>query len=244
MRKWSGRIRPVSLGEKGKAIMPSETVENYLKAIHTLEAAGASDAPVALGDLAHAVGVTPGTATTMVKKLAAGKLVKYERYGGVLLTPKGERAALAVLRRHRLIETFLVRTLGMDWSEVHEEAERLEHALSDRLLAKLDAFLGHPVVDPHGDPIPDERGNLRSTPLLAVARCRTGTKVRLARVQDQRAEFLKFLNRAGLAIDALLTIVAADAGAGTVTLRTEGKEAVTISETAAGNLLVEVVGRR
>lgn len=224
--------------------MPSETVENYLKAIHALAAAGAADAPVSLGDLAQAVGVTPGTATTMVKKLAAAKLAKYERYGGVMLTSKGERAALAVLRRHRLIETFLVRTLGMDWSEVHEEAEKLEHALSDRLLAKLDAFLGHPAVDPHGDPIPDEQGNLRSTPLIAVARCRAGTRVRLARVLDQRAEFLRFLNRAGLTIDASLTIVGADPGAGTVTLRTTGNEPVTISELAAANLLVEPAGRK
>src|ERR1043165_5503845 len=144
--------------------MASETVENYLKAIYSLSAKSDSD-QVSLGDLAAAVGVTPGTATTMVKKLALDRLAKYERYSGVALTAKGKQTALAVLRRHRLIETFLVRTLGMDWAEVHAEAERLEHALSDRLLQRLDAFLGHPAVDPHGDPIPDPRGRLRQTAL-------------------------------------------------------------------------------
>ncbi len=224
--------------------MPSETVENYLKSIHALAAAAPGDAPVSLGDLAHAVGVTPGTATTMVKKLAAAKLAKYQRYGGVSLTPKGQRAARAVLRRHRLIETFLVRTLGMDWSEVHEEAEKLEHALSDRLLAKLDAFLGHPAVDPHGDPIPDESGALRTTPLVALSRCNPGARVRLARVLDQRADFLRFLNRSSLSIDTPLTIISAEPGAGTVTLRTARNDSITISELAAANLLVEALPRR
>jgi DtxR family Mn-dependent transcriptional regulator len=223
--------------------MASETVENYVKAIYTLreEGEGGAGSTVALGDVAAAVGVTPGTATTMVKKLARDKLAKYERYGGVTLTVRGEKMALAVLRRHRLIETFLVRTLGMDWSEVHDEAERLEHAISDRMLEKLDAFLGHPAVDPHGDPIPDANGRLREAALVAVARCTPGATVRLARVLDQRADFLRFLDRHRIRIGALLIVERAEPGAGTVTVRVEERE-VTIGEAAAANLMGEAVG--
>lgn len=221
--------------------MASETVENYVKAIYTLreERGGPT---VALGDVALAVGVTPGTATTMVKKLARDKLARYERYEGVTLTTRGEKMALAVLRRHRLIETFLVRTLGMDWSEVHEEAERLEHAISDRMLAKLDQFLGHPAVDPHGDPIPDSSGRLREAALVAVARCKPGATVRLARVLDQRADFLRFLDRHRIRIGTLLTLERAEPGAGTVTVLLDDRE-VTIGDAAAANLMVEAVGR-
>lgn len=227
--------------------MPSETVENYLKAIHALAARAEPGAPVSLGDLAAAVGVTPGTATTMVKKLAAQKLARYERYSGVLLTVRGERAALSVLRRHRLIETFLVRTLGMDWSEVHEDAEKLEHAVSDRLLQRLDDLLGHPAVDPHGDPIPDASGAFRApppVPLLDIARARPTARVTLARVIDQRPDFLRFLNRAGLTLNAHLTILAAEPGAGTVTVRTSVRGDITLSEAAAANLLVRPDPRR
>jgi DtxR family Mn-dependent transcriptional regulator len=221
--------------------MATETVENYLKAIYALSPR-ASEGQVPLGDLAHAVGVTPGTATTMVKRLAREKLARYERYGGVALTPRGRRMALAVLRRHRLIETFLVRTLGMDWSEVHEEAERLEHALSDRLLEKLDRFLGRPNVDPHGDPIPDPGGKLREPPLIPIPLCKPGTRLRLARVLDQRADFLRFLDRHGLRIGALLTVGSTDSGAETLTLRVGGRN-ITIAQTAARNLMASTASR-
>ncbi len=221
--------------------MATETVENYLKAIFTLRKPGEEDAQVPLGDVASAVGVTPGTATTMVKKLAGASLVKYERYGGVRLTAKGERAALAVLRRHRLIETFLVKTLGMDWSEVHADAERLEHALSDSLLERLDRFLGHPSVDPHGDPIPDIDGKFRAPHVVPVARCKAGAKLRLARVMDQSPEFLKFLDRNGLRIGAAVVVQSFEPGAGTMSLKV-GSRTVTIAERAAGNLMASVGG--
>lgn len=219
--------------------MASETVENYLKAIFTLRKPGEEDAQVPLGDVAHAVRVTPGTATTMVKKLGAAGLVKYERYGGVRLTARGERAAIAVLRRHRLIETFLVKTLGMDWSEVHEDAERLEHAVSDSLLERLDRLLEHPSVDPHGDPIPDVDGKFREAHVVPIGRCKTGVRMRLARVMDQSPEFLRFLDRNGLRIGAGLVVQSAEPGAGTLTLRVGGK-LVTLAQAAAGNLMASV----
>src|SRR4029077_6378558 len=131
-------------------------VENYLKAIYqgqlTLAESGKL---VPMGQVANAVGVTPGTATTMVKALAESGLAEYEPYSGVRLSPAGEKLAALVLRRHRLVELFLVQVIGMNWDEVHDEAEQLEHAVSDRLIERIDAMLGHPAVDPHGDPIPD-----------------------------------------------------------------------------------------
>ncbi|MGH7179941.1 MAG: metal-dependent transcriptional regulator, partial [Tepidisphaeraceae bacterium] len=137
--------------------MPSSTVENYLKRIY-LEQQATSSHLVAMGKLAAAMGVVPGTATSMVKALADSGLVDYEPREGVKLTRGGEQLALHVLRRHRLVELFLVKFLGLDWSEVHEEAEQLEHAISDKVLEKIDALLERPSVDPHGDPIPPAHG--------------------------------------------------------------------------------------
>lgn len=117
--------------------MASETVENYLKAIYSL-CLESPAGEAGMTRLASSVGVTTGTATTMIKKLAAAKLVRYEKNKAVRLSAKGERLALSVVRRHRIVETFLVRTLGLDWADVHDEAERLEHAVSDRLVDKLD----------------------------------------------------------------------------------------------------------
>src|SRR6185436_274808 len=140
-------------------MLPSSTVENYLKAIYQGQSSLARDQRlVPMGHVAAALGVTPGTATTMVKALAESGLVEYEPYGGVRLSAAGEKLATLVLRRHRLIELFLVQVMGMSWADVHDEAENLEHAVSDRLIDRIDEMLGHPSVDPHGDPIPGPEG--------------------------------------------------------------------------------------
>src|SRR5437867_7894694 len=159
--------------------MPTPTVENYVKQIYLEQQApgegeGAAEALVPMGRLAAAMGVVPGTATTMVKALADSGLVVYEPRGGVRLSRGGEQLALHVLRRHRLVELFLVKVLGLDWSEVHEEAEELEHAVSDKVLARIDAYLGHPSVDPHGDPIPTSKGKVSSPKLLSLGECELG----------------------------------------------------------------------
>src|SRR5450631_2337635 len=138
--------------------MPTSTVENYLKAI--LVRSTGDEAVVATGALAEALGVTPGTITTMVKSMASRGLLEHQPREGVRLTPEGRTLAMAVVRKHRLVETFLVQVLHMDWKEVHEEAEALEHAISDRVLLRIDAILGHPVADPHGDPIPSRKSHL------------------------------------------------------------------------------------
>src|SRR5256885_15044056 len=148
--------------------MPSITVENYLKQLD-LEHQNASEELVPMGKLATAMGVVPGTATSMVKALADSGLVDYEPRSGARLTRGGEQLALHVLRRHRLVELFLVKVLGLDWSEVHPEAEELEHAISDKVLEKIDALLGRPRVDPHGDPIPTAKGKVVDAHLDSLA---------------------------------------------------------------------------
>src|SRR5882724_918609 len=172
-----------------KDCMPSITVENYLKQLY-LEQQNVSEELVPMGKLASAMGVVPGTATSMVKALADSGLVAYEPRFGAKLTKGGEQLALHVLRRHRLVELFLVKVLGLDWSEVHDEAEELEHAISEKVLQRIDKLLGHPSVDPHGDPIPTAKGKVSEERLVRLPESETGAKVRIARIVDQDARFL------------------------------------------------------
>src|SRR6476660_1290550 len=173
-------------------MVPSQTVENYLKTIFQAQVALTDpDGLVPMGQLATAIGVVPGTATTMVKALADSGLAHYEPYAGVRLTPAGEKLAALVLRRHRLIELFLVKVLGMSWTEVHDEAERLEHAVSERLIERIDTMLGHPEVDPHGDPIPSADGTLAQPRYLDLLTAPLDTPLAVSRVIDQDAAFLR-----------------------------------------------------
>ncbi|MDB5295472.1 MAG: ideR [Phycisphaerales bacterium] len=220
--------------------MPSITVENYVKQIYL---AGQQQQPtggqVSMGRLAAAVGVVPGTVTTMVKALVADGLVDYEPRGGVTLTRDGERLALHVLRRHRLVELLLVRVLGLDWSEVHAEAEVLEHAVSDKVLERIDALLGSPTVDPHGDPIPSAKGKVDGTRRHSLAECTVGRPLRVARVTDQDPAFLQFIDRCGLVPGAAVTVEGRDASADAVLVRPDGRRAVTLGGAAAEKVLVE-----
>src|SRR5438309_5829771 len=172
--------------------MPSSTVEDYLKQIYLQQQAD-PDQPVATGRLAEVMGVVPGTVTSMIKALADSGLVAYEPRGGTRLTRGGEQLALHVLRRHRLVELFLVKVLGLDWSEVHDEADNLEHAISEKVLQRIDEYLGHPSADPHGDPIPTAKGKLTvADPQLdSLADCSLHRSVRVARVVDQESAFLQ-----------------------------------------------------
>jgi DtxR family Mn-dependent transcriptional regulator len=221
--------------------MPSETVENYLKAVHTL-AAESGSGEAAMSRIAAMVGVTTGTATTMIKRLAAAKLARYERFGGVTLTPKGARQALDVIRRHRLIEAFLVETLRLDWSIVHAEAERLEHAVSPVVLEALDAHLGYPVCDPHGDPIPGRDGRLRSPEGKPLSEVPPGKSVRVARVLDDGAVFLRFVSTHGLRPGANARVVESDSAARTITVEAEGGKPVALAAEVAAKILVAAVG--
>src|SRR5262245_62767935 len=151
---------------------PSSTVENYLKAIYQGQSSLPEDGRlVPMGQVAAALRVTPGTATTMVKALAESGLAEYEPYSGVRLSAAGEKLAGLVLRRHRLVELFLVQVMGMKWDEVHDEAEQLEHVVSDRLIERIDEMLGHPTQDPHGDPIPGPDGAMAQRHFDSLLTC-------------------------------------------------------------------------
>jgi DtxR family Mn-dependent transcriptional regulator len=195
--------------------MPTSTVENYLKAI--LVRSANDDDVVATGSLAEALGVTPGTITTMVKSMAARGLLEHQPREGVRLTAEGRAHALAVVRKHRLVETFLVQVLKMDWKEVHEEAEALEHAISDRVLLKIDAILGHPSTDPHGDPIPNRKTMLFDQGRGAtLATCDVAKPLRVERILDQTSEFLEFIQRTGLKPGSKVRVSDRDQAAGVV----------------------------
>jgi DtxR family Mn-dependent transcriptional regulator len=215
--------------------VPSLTVENYIKAIFQICANG--DGQAATGQLAQALDVSPGTVTSMLKTLSEGNLVTYTPYEGVRLTGAGNALALRVVRRHRLIELFLVKTLDLSWDEVHEEAEHMEHAVSDRLIDKIDEFLGHPDVDPHGDPIPRSDGTFETPASRTLAECRVGDHFRLARVLDQSPDFLRFLSNSGLSLGVAGQIVANSAQAGIVSVRVDGQE-TTLGRAAAEKILV------
>src|SRR5882757_1859890 len=177
-------------------MLPSSTVENYLKAIYAGEAALTKDARlVPMGQVAAALGVTPGTATTMVKALAESGLVDYEPYSGVRLSASGQKLAGLVLRRHRLVELFLVQVMGMSWAEVHDEAEQLEHVVSERLIERIDEMLGRPTHDPHGDPIPDPDGAIAAHHLDSLMTCPLHTPLKVTRIADQDPSFLRFIER-------------------------------------------------
>ncbi len=230
--------------------MATATVEDYLKRIYLEQAGSAGTANraadgdaagglVAMGQLARVVGVAPGTATAMVKALADSGLVNYEPYAGVRLTDHGEKLALHVLRRHRLIEQFLVEVLDMDWSEVHPEAERLEHAISDRLLERIDAYLGRPRTDPHGDPIPTAGGRVARPERAALIDVRAGRRLEVTRVLDQSPDFLRAMARHGLRPGAKVTVARHDEAAGTVHLKLSSRRSVTLGEAAARKILVK-----
>lgn len=220
-------------------MLPSQTVENYLKSIYLAEAAlPAERALVPMGQLASALGVTPGTATTMVKALADSGLAHYEPYSGVKLTSAGEKLASMVLRRHRLIELFLVQVLGMSWAEVHDEAEHLEHAVSDRLIERIDEMLGRPTVDPHGDPIPTAEGHVAPSAASDLLSCPLGVAVRVTRVIDQDPEFLHFVEASELKPGEQVTVDARDGVADRVSLRYADGRVTTVGTRAAAKILV------
>ena len=219
--------------------MASLTVENYIKAIYQICHAG--DGQAATGQLAAALAVSPGTVTSMLKTLSESKLVTYTPYEGVRLTAAGSALALRVVRRHRLIELFLVKTLDLNWDQVHEEAEHMEHAVSDWLIDRIDAFLGHPEADPHGDPIPRPDGTVNVPASHSLAKCKVGERFQLARVIDQSPEFLRFLSNAGLPLGVSGEIVANQPEGGIVTVRVDGRE-TTLGQAAAEKLLVTSPG--
>jgi DtxR family Mn-dependent transcriptional regulator len=223
-------------------MLPSSTVENYLKAIYVgVARLPARQRLMPMGQLASALGVAPGTATTMVKTLAESGLAEYEPYTGVALTASGQRLAALVLRRHRLIELFLVRVMGYSWDEVHDEAEQLEHVVSDRLIGRIDEMLGHPEVDPHGDPIPTADGLVRLQEADTLLTCPLATPMTVLRVLDQDKAFLRFLEQHQLKPGESIEVEHRDATSDSVRVRAQNDQRITIGMRAASKLLVQAL---
>lgn len=216
--------------------MPTSTAENYLKAI--LAKSGSTDGVVPTGAIAKALGVTSGTSTTMVKSLAAQGLLEYHSREGVRLTAEGRKAALVVVRKHRLVETFLVQVLKMDWAEVDREAESLEHSISERVLSLIDDYLGHPAVDPHGDLIPrlNSAQFVRSS-RQTLATCAVGKALRVEHILDQSSAFLTFIQDNGLKPGAKLRLRKRDQVGGAVECELSGRICV-LGLAAAGKVEV------
>ena len=223
--------------------MPSSTVENYLKAIYIgTNSLQPPQRLLPMGQLAAALNVTPGTATTMVKTLAESGLVEYEPYAGVALTKAGQKLAALVTRRHRLIELFLVQVMGYSWDEVHDEAEQLEHTVSERFVDRMDAMLGRPDTDPHGDPIPNADGLIKpQKKVQTLLTCPLDTAVTVTRVIDQDKDFLRFIEHHNLKPGEAILVEERDAAADSVRVRGGNNRRLTIGTRAASKVLVQAV---
>jgi DtxR family transcriptional regulator, Mn-dependent transcriptional regulator len=184
----------------------SPAADDYLKTVYAHTEW--QDAPITPSVLAAKLGIAPSSVTEMVKKLAAAELVSHVPYGAVRLTDAGTQRALAIVRRHRLIETWLVQEFGYAWDEVHDEAEVLEHTISDRLLEGIDERLGRPRFDPHGDAIPDAAGAVLREPFVLLADAPLGHEGRVLRVSDTDAELLRALEALGLAVSSSVRVTA------------------------------------
>jgi DtxR family Mn-dependent transcriptional regulator len=206
--------------------MLTPTVEDYLKAIYEIQLED-PQGRAGTSALAERLGVRQASVTGMLQKLAGGgrALVEYERYQGARLTPAGERAALEVIRHHRLLEAYLNRTLGYGWDEVHQEADRLEHAISEELEERIAEFLGHPEIDPHGDPIPARDGSLKPREETRLVDMELGHPGRISRVANQDPALLRYLDELGLRLDAAVEVLDKAPFEGPVHVRLTGREA-------------------
>ena len=214
------------------------TIEDYLKAVWN--AGEWSDAPVTVTVLSTRLGLSPSSVSEIVRKLTDRGLLTHPRYGSVELTNAGRAIALATVRKHRLIETFLVEYLGYEWDEVHDEAEVLEHAVSDGFVERLAERLGQPTHDPHGDPIPGVDGRLPAEVRTELAVVADGSRVRVARVSDEDPDLLRYLRDVGVDLGVTVDVVTQRAAAGTVDVSIAG-ELVTLGLPAARAILTEPV---
>jgi DtxR family Mn-dependent transcriptional regulator len=218
--------------------MQSETIENYLKTIYHLSAGNSNI--VNNKQLAEKLNVIPATVTEAVKKLHELKLVIYEKSYGTRLTTSGSKMALNIVRRHRIWETYLANELGFGWDEVHEIAEELEHIKNDKLIKKLSEKLGHPNFDPHGDPIPDEKGKIQKSNFIKLSEAKIKSNYKIMGVTDHSTTFLKYLEKHQLIIGASITIKTIEEFDNSIILICQKKE-VSISPKAAECIIVETL---
>lgn len=214
----------------------SRSVEDYLKAVYSLNERGKAAGTT---DLARALEIQPASVSGMIRRLAEDGLLQHEPYRGVRLTPQGHREALKILRRHRILETFLVQRLGYPWDDVHEEAERLEHAASETLIDRMADALGNPATDPHGAPIPTRKGEIDPTPSRSLNEVVPGTRVQIRSVPDNNRERLRYCKAVGLVPGAHVAVTDATADAGSVAVVVgAGTEPVWIAGTVAQRVTV------
>lgn len=222
---------------EGKSGRVTPAIEDYLKAIYLLQQQDGEVTTSLLGQ--QLGGFKPGSVTGMIKKLADMNLVTHTPYQGVCLTPAGERIALEVIRHHRLLELYLVEALGYSWDEVHEEADALEHYISEKLEARIAAHLGEPAFDPHGDPIPSIEGVLPTSDSIRLADVAVGDSGRVVRVQDQQDERLRYLASLGMVPGATVEVLERAPFDGPISVRVNQTTVQHLDQRLAQTILVE-----
>ncbi len=217
--------------------MLSYTEENYIKAILQLTLGKEIKEEVGTNELAANLGIKPATATDMLKKLKEKELIDYKKYGKISLTAEGKKKAIAVVRRHRLWETFLYEKLGFTWDEVHEIAEQLEHIQSEKLVAQLDKFLGYPEFDPHGDAIPNEKGEMKQVSKQCLSEVAIGQRCKMVAVKDNSAAFLQYVAEIGLSLNEEINIISKQTYDENTTIEVNKKQ-FTVSKKFTDNIFV------
>jgi len=212
--------------------------ENYLKTIYHLTSL--SEVEVSTNAIAEKMETKASSVTDMLKKLAEKELIVYKKYQGVLLTDKGSHLAKMIVRKHRLWEVFLVDTLQFPWDEVHDIAEQLEHIKSEKLINKLDDFLGNPTEDPHGDPIPDATGKIVKIDKLLLSELKENQTGICVGVKDSSAEFLKYLNKNSIALGVSIKVNSIENFDLSLNVRVNGSDLL-ISNKIAGNIFIKMV---
>ena len=216
--------------------MFSQSEENYIKAMYHLTADSKNG--ISTNSIAKKLETKASSVTDMVKKLSEKKVVVYKKYQGVTLTDFGKKIAANIIRKHRLWEVFLVDTLNFSWDEVHEVAEQLEHIKSPKLINELDAFLGHPKRDPHGDPIPDKEGNLQVIEKSLLSTLKENEKGVCVGVDDSSSEFLRFLDKQGISLGKEIKVLDKEPFDGSLVIEMEGK-VFSVSNKIANNLYIQ-----
>jgi DtxR family Mn-dependent transcriptional regulator len=217
--------------------MLSSTEENYLKALLKLTSESETN-EAGTNELASLLALKPATVNDMLKKLKEKQLVVYEKYGKISLTTEGKKIALEIIRKHRLWETFLYDKLKFTWDEVHEVAEQLEHIHSAKLIEKLDDFLGYPEFDPHGEPIPDSKGEIKQTSNKTLAEVRIGESCKMKSVKDNSSSFLQYVDKVGLAINSQIRVVSKQDYDALMVIEVNGITS-TVSQKFAENIYVD-----
>lgn len=212
--------------------------ENYLKAIYHLSEGGKKG--VSTNDISAETKTKPASVSDMLRKLGDKQVIEYRKYYGVHITEEGKKIALQTIRKHRLWEVFLVEKLKFSWDEVHEVADELEHIQSRILIQRLDEYLGFPKFDPHGDPIPDEYGDVRARPRLPLAELGLNETGQIVAVKDSSAAFLRYLDKVGAYIGARIKILDKVDFDGSVEILVDNKKTIFMSRDVAGNILVMV----